>query len=313
MSTLGQLSGGSYYLGGYGAQGNNYDGQGATGGGLGGGGAVEQAGTPSTGGGGGGVNNPAGGFTAGRAGGSGGAVIYYKGALVGTGGTITKDGEWNVHTFTESGTFTPPAGGGGGSTTSLAIDSAIIGGGGANTGNAGDNGGYCQFDSWLLPITTYDVVVGAIGGISSFNGATAAAGTSNGNSGQVHWGWDDSTNCDAWGGGSGGGPNGKPGGGASSGEYFAQGGNGGDGNLWNVNSTWYAGGTGGLRGGAGTGTDGANGLGADKFGGANRAGGVIISYLGEAKFTGGTVSTLNTGTKLRTLHTFSTSGKLTPI
>jgi hypothetical protein len=81
-------------------------------GGVGGGGngsknSVGSDGTPNTGGGGGGGGQTAGGFNGGS-GGSGIVIIRYLTANFGscTGGTITTDGSYTIHTFTSSGTFT---------------------------------------------------------------------------------------------------------------------------------------------------------------------------------------------------------------
>jgi len=70
--------------------------------GLGGGGAVSTEGTVNTGGGGGGGVSTGGG----KAGGSGIVIIRYIGPQRGLGGTVTTTGNYTVHTFTGSGTFT---------------------------------------------------------------------------------------------------------------------------------------------------------------------------------------------------------------
>lgn len=109
-STVGQLSGGIYYLAGGG--GGAYSGAG----GLGGGGAGVPsypgggtAGTDNTGGGGGGGAGDGGGVTC--VGGSGVVVISYTtGAINATGGTITTSGGNTIHTFLTSADFiiSPP-------------------------------------------------------------------------------------------------------------------------------------------------------------------------------------------------------------
>jgi hypothetical protein len=65
-------------------------------------------GTPNTGGGGGG-NYYTGVQPYGMAGGSGVVIIRYPGPQKATGGTITTNNSYTIHTFTTSGTFTPGA------------------------------------------------------------------------------------------------------------------------------------------------------------------------------------------------------------
>jgi hypothetical protein len=98
----------SYYGGGGG--GGSYNGQGTGVGGIGGGGTggrgnspLATAGAPNTGGGGGGageaVSNP------GKAGGSGVVIVRYAGTPIATGGIITQNGGYTIHTFNSNGTF----------------------------------------------------------------------------------------------------------------------------------------------------------------------------------------------------------------
>lgn len=195
-----------------------------------------------------------------------------------------------------------------GKSNAVLVDYIVIGGGGTYAnGNVG--GGNAQIGSMLIGITeTFPVVIGGIGGNSTFNNLTATAGQNGNNGGAAHWGWDASTNCDAWPGGPGGAPLGGPAGGPTASEYFAQGGNGGNGNQWAINGKWYSGGLGGIRTGAGSGSNGANGLGWNDMGGGNRAGGAIFSYPGPQKLTGGIYSFDGT----RSYHTFAGSGELNP-
>jgi hypothetical protein len=102
-STTGQLSGGVYYVGGFGAHGSDFDNNGGTGPGLGGGGAIDNPGTANTGGGGGGPSAPFGTYFAGKNGGSGVAVLAYAGPQKITGGTYTFASGMSIHTFTSSG------------------------------------------------------------------------------------------------------------------------------------------------------------------------------------------------------------------
>ena len=105
-STSGQLSGGIYYVGGFGARGTDYNGNFGTGPGLGGGGAIDQPGTPNTGGGGGGPPAPFGTYFAGKNGGSGVAVLSYAGPQKMTGGIYTFVNGTSIHTFNSSGSIT---------------------------------------------------------------------------------------------------------------------------------------------------------------------------------------------------------------
>lgn len=105
------ISGASVTYGG-GGGGGSWNSSGAGTGGAGGGGnggnnADGSAGTANRGGGGGGGGGVAGSARAGGAGGSGVVIIRYPTASFGTctGGTITTDGAYTIHTFTSSGTF----------------------------------------------------------------------------------------------------------------------------------------------------------------------------------------------------------------
>lgn len=201
-----------------------------------------------------------------------------------------------------------------GKSNAILVDYIVMGGGG-NYANGSVGGGNAQIGSMLIGISeTLPVVIGGVGGNSTFKNLTASAGQNGDNSG-VHWGWDDSTNCDAFPGGPGGAPTGTGGTGGeaydiSGGSYvpYAQGGNGGNGNQWAINGVWYSGGLGGIRTGAGGGGNGSNGLGWDNYGGGNRSGGAIFSYPGPQKLTGGIYSFDGT----RSYHTFAGSGELNP-
>ena len=124
--------------------------------------------------------------------------------IAATGGTITTSGDFKIHTFTSSGTFTvTDAGGPGGSTT---VDYLVIaggGGGGKVVGGAGGAGGYRE--SFPNPATggfpvsaqAYPITIGAggtnasspvpqnasPGSNSTFSTITSAGGGSGGSSG----------------------------------------------------------------------------------------------------------------------------------
>lgn len=116
------------------------------------------------------------------------ANVYFNGSLIwthaqfitATGGTVTTDGDYKIHTFTGSGTFTVTSiGNAAGSTT---VDYLVLAGGGAggcyNGGGGGGAGGYrtsystqgggCAAASAItVSATAYSVVVGAGGLMTS--------------------------------------------------------------------------------------------------------------------------------------------------
>lgn len=99
------------------------------------------------------------------------------GPIIATGGTITTDGNYKVHTFTSSGTFTITSGAG-------TVESLVIaGGGGGGTGDVGNDtgggggGGGAGGMKYTTPGTTYSVgaytvTVGA-GGAQNVNGSNS--------------------------------------------------------------------------------------------------------------------------------------------
>ena len=152
---------------------------------------------------------------------------YYSGAgnVTATGGTITTDGDYTVHKFTSSGTFTTD--------TAQDVEYLVVGGGGSgggtaspsgNAGGGGGAGGYRAATGFPVTATSYSITVGA--------GGTGGTDT-NGENG------DDSvfSTITAAGGGEGGAPNGAGaaggagggGGGASNPGPNNVGGNGGSG------------------------------------------------------------------------------------
>ena len=77
----------------------------------------------------------------------------------GTGGTVTTSGEYTIHTFTSSGTFTVADS----ALTDLAVDVLVVGGGGAGgccSGGGGGGGGVLYAASMTLPSATTTVTVG---------------------------------------------------------------------------------------------------------------------------------------------------------
>ena len=78
-----------------------------------------------------------------------------------TGGTITHDGMYTIHTFTSNGTFTP--------SLSMSVSALVVGGGGGGgslnyNASGGGGGGGVVYDS-AHPVTAqaYSIVVGAGG------------------------------------------------------------------------------------------------------------------------------------------------------
>jgi len=135
-------------------------------------------------------------------------VAKYNGSvidthIVATGGTITTDGDYKIHTFTSSGTFT---------VTSPGIAQALIVGGGGNGGqtgttsgdNDGGGGGFVFDEMMMLQPDVYDVSVAENiawsvnqGGVTVFNGYEASGGFSaqtNGDGGDSASGFDGNGN-----------------------------------------------------------------------------------------------------------------------
>jgi len=206
------------------------------------------------------------------------------GTMSATGGTITTDGDYKVHSFTADGTFTPSSVTGDGYVEYL----VIAGGGGGGKAN-GAGGGAGGFRTGYLAVTAqgYSITVGDGGA-----GATSYIGTSGANS--VF-----STITSTGGGGAGGGAEdglaggSGGGGGNSSGEggsgTAGQGYDGGDGSQTSPN---YPGGGGG--GSSSAGANGASG-GAGGDGGAGTASSITGSAVTYAGGGGGGASTTGSG------------------
>jgi hypothetical protein len=160
-----------------------------------------------------------------------------------TGGTITTDGNYKVHTFNSNGTFTVTGSGN--------VQALIIGGGGGgakqnNGGGGGGAGGYIDNGSVAVIAQGYSIVVGDGG-----NGSTSiSANGSNGNNssafGLTALGGGGGSHEDTAGlnGGSGGGGGGKTSTGTTSGGTGSQGNNGGQGG-YHASGSYRGGGGGG--------------------------------------------------------------------
>jgi hypothetical protein len=88
-----------------------------------------------------------------------------------TGGTITTDGDYKVHTFNSSSTFTVVSIGSG-SVDSAAVDAIIIAGGGGGGGfGGGGSGGYLNTTLHPVSVLSYAITIGA-SGAGSVNGSS---------------------------------------------------------------------------------------------------------------------------------------------
>lgn len=185
--------------------------------------------------------------------------------IVATGGTITTDGSFKIHTFTTNGTFQITAGFG-------YVDTLIIGGGGGGGGNGsggGGAGGYLYTTGTGMVVGSYPAVIGAggAGAGGSGNGTVGSATTFNtftGNGGGFGGGGGNGGNG---GSGGGGGPSGGTGGTASQG--FAGG-----------TASSAAGGGGGGAGAVGVNAPGATTAGNGGAGLANSITGASVTYAG---------------------------------
>ena len=98
--------------------------------------------------------------------------------IAATGGTITTDGDYKVHTFNSSGTFAPT------SVSGLAVVEYLViaggGGGGGNSGaeggGGGGAGGFRTAIGFAVSVQNYTVTVGA-GGSNQANGSNSVFGT----------------------------------------------------------------------------------------------------------------------------------------
>ena len=98
---------------------------------------------------------------------SGNGDIRPSMVVAATGGTITTDGNYKVHTFTGSGTFTVTSTGGGdaggGLVEYLVIAGGAGGSGGSAGGGAGGAGGYLAGTNFSVSSQAYTVTIGAGG------------------------------------------------------------------------------------------------------------------------------------------------------
>ena len=95
---------------------------------------------------------------------NGTSVFQFARFPIATGGTITTDGDFKVHTFTGAGSFTvDQEGNAGGSNTYRLL---LVGGGGQvglsgpGIGGGGGAGGMVEVAAQALPLGSYDIEVG---------------------------------------------------------------------------------------------------------------------------------------------------------
>ena len=171
---------------------------------------------------------------------SGGVLATYMSA---TGGSITEDGDYKVHTFTSSGTFTPTTGS---ITDGDKVDYLVLagGGGGGNDyyGGGGGAGGYLTATSFSVTSSAMTVTVGGggqvnVNGQNSVFGSITSTGGGAGGTG-AYGGLNAAANGKNGGSGGGGNANSNVGGSGIAGQGFAGG-------------TASAGGAAGSGGGAG--------------------------------------------------------------
>ena len=205
-----------------------------------------------------------------------------SGLLAATGGTITTDGDYKVHTFTSSGTFTPDISG---EVDYLVIAGGGGGGNGTSLGGGGGGGGAGGYKTGTADVTAqaYSITVGAggTGGISGGSAPTVGANsifssftaTGGGKGGS----YNSSSYVAGGNGGSGGGGGGNTPYTASGSGTVGQGNNGGVG----LNSTGNGGGGGGAS------TVGASGTPVGGVGGAGLSSSITGSAVTRAGGGGG--------------------------
>jgi flagellar motor protein MotB len=253
--------------------------------------------------------------------------------VAGTGGTITYDGNYTIHTFTGNGTFDPQG-------DTITTEVLMVAGGGGGSNGATDRGGGGGGAGGLIYLTDHDVsasksiVIGTGGsgggGNTTFDGSTAVGGGaggggSGGSGGGGNWngGGGAGTGGQGYAGGGGWDPGAFPfvgggGGGASEVGETSTGSaaDGGDGLQYSISgtATYYAGGgggggtggrfgDGGLGGGGGAATSanatgyGSGGAGGTGYSnnGTGSAGIVIIRYLNTDLFSDTDPSIKNQG------------------
>tara|TARA_B110000858_G_scaffold168216_1_gene196599 strand:- start:2085 stop:3638 length:1554 start_codon:yes stop_codon:yes gene_type:complete len=206
-----------------------------------------------------------------------------------TGGTITTDGSYKIHTFTSSGTFAVSDAAHG------VMEYMLIAGGGAGggstgycwSGGGGGAGGYIANTAFSVSAQNYSVVIGGGGGAN--NTGSGGAGGNSSFAGNTAIGGGGGGVGSYPGGGSNGGGGGS-GGGGGQGTTVTSGGSrvGGQGNVGSSSRTAAGG---GYAGGGGGGVGGAGGYNTAGAGGVNDITGSNVTYG-----TGGTIANAATTT-----------------
>jgi hypothetical protein len=102
--------------------------------------------------------------------------LYYTGTIIATGGTIMYNGNYKIHIFTGSGTFTVTQ-----ASPGANVELLVVGGGGGSTGYAGGAGGGGVIYEAQCPVTTasYPISVGA-GGTGTIDNGNSYGGVGSG-------------------------------------------------------------------------------------------------------------------------------------
>ena len=102
--------------------------------------------------------------------------------MVATGGTITTDGDYKVHSFTTSGSFSfnVTTAGNTPEVEYLVIAGGGSGGGGNDAGGGGGAGGYLTATGFSVSATSYNIVIG--GGGAAYTGSSYHQGNDGTNS-----------------------------------------------------------------------------------------------------------------------------------
>ena len=190
-----------------------------------------------------------------------------------TGGTITFDCNYIIHTFTSNGVFSMPRTG----VVEVLVVGGGAGGGSVLVGGGGGAGQYIYNENFSLSVGDYNVVIGSggasgngnNGGNTTFSSYTAVGGGGGGGGGQ----WNAGVNGKS--GASGGGAAGEFPGSTKTGGSATAGNSGGNAVVW-ANSTYSSGGGGGAATAGGTSTSSQSGHGGAGI--ANSISGTIKYY-----------------------------------
>ena len=211
-----------------------------------------------------------------------GTAKYYDGAattsVTASGGTITTDGDYTIHSFTATGssTFTTD--------TAQDVDYLVVAGGagaGGQRSGGGGAGGFLTATGFGVTATSYSITVGAGGAGGSTAGSAAGQGTNGGNS--VF-----SSFTSIGGGGGGGGMNaGAHNNGKTGGSGGGGGTNGGSGGAGTASQGNAGGAVSGTHGGAGGGGASVVGVSTTSINGGNGGAGIASTITGSSLYYAG--------------------------